>query len=58
MNWIPAFSSAFLIESNVLTLLLGTPFEASKRIMVEKPISDLSAKSLAVHPKRLLAALI
>lgn len=57
MNSIPAFSRAFFIESIVLILPEGTPSESSKRLIVEIPIPDIEAKSIAVIFNNALAAL-
>ena len=57
MNSIPAFSKAFFKESIVLILPEGTPSESSKRLIVEIPIPDIEAKSIAVIFNNALAAL-
>jgi len=57
MNSIPAFSRAFFIESIVLILPEGTPSESSKRLIVEIPIPDIEARSIAVIFNNALAAL-
>ncbi len=57
MNSIPAFSRAFFIESIVLILPEGTPSESSKRLIVEIPIPDIKARSIAVIFNNALAAL-
>ena len=57
MNSIPAFSRAFFIESIVLILPEGTPSESSKRLMVEIPIPDIEARSIAVIFNKARAAL-
>ena len=58
VNSTPAPSNAFLIASNVLKLLFGTPGSDSIFIIVEKPTPDISAKSLPDHLSNALAALI
>ena len=57
MNSIPDFSSAFFKASIVLILPEGTPSESSKRLMVEIPIPDIEARSIAVIFNNALAAL-
>ena len=56
MNSIPAFSSAFFKASIVLILPEGTPSDSSKRLMVEIPIPDIEARSIAVIFNNALAA--
>ena len=57
MNSIPAFSRAFFRESIVLIFPEGTPSESSKRLIVEIPIPDIEARSIAVIFNNALAAL-
>lgn len=57
INSMPAFSRALFIESIVLILPEGTPSESSKRLIVEIPIPDIEARSIAVIFNNALAAL-
>lgn len=58
MNSMPADSKVFLMASRVLTWVPGTPSNTSKRIRVEKPIPDFSAKSFPLHLSMARAARI
>jgi hypothetical protein len=58
MNWTPASSKAFLIASNVVKWLPGTPSADSNLNMLENPTPDFLDKSVLDQFSKALAARI